>query len=219
MRICRLARSCCGCSPGPGSGPPRPRGARRGTASERRSRSAGGATPSVRIPAQGVEGVERRRGGAVENGVRPDSASRSASPATTPSVASLWPAMPFVAECSDRSTPCASGCWPSGVANVESTRVNGPLIEPSSSRSTNSSRGLDGDSARTSIVRPGSTAAANAPGSVTSTNVSRCPGAGTGPAGTPGCRRRAVAGRRCGCRSNTGGHASRQRAHAGGEGE
>ena len=50
----------------------------------------------------------------------------SRSPAMTPSVASLSPAMPFVAECSDRCTPWASGCWPSGVANVESTTVIGP---------------------------------------------------------------------------------------------
>ena len=90
----------------------------------------------------------------------------SCSPAITPSVASLRPAIPFVAECSERWTPWASGCWPSGVAKVESTTVIGPRSEPSSSRSTSSRRGLDGVSASTSIVRPGRTAAANAPGSV-----------------------------------------------------
>ena len=70
----------------------------------------------------------------------------------------------MVAECSTRSMPWRSGCWPIGVANVESRSVNGPLIAPSSSRSTRSSRGFDGLSASTSIVRPGRTAAANAPG-------------------------------------------------------
>ena len=78
-------------------------------------------------------------------------------------------------------TPCASGCWPSGVANVESTTVNGPRSAPSSSRSTSSRRGLDGVSASTSIVRPGRTAAANAPGSVPSTSVSSMPKRWHGP--------------------------------------
>ena len=113
---------------------------------------------------------------------------RSRSPLITPSVASLWPAMPFVAECSDRCTPCASGCWPSGVANVESTTVNGPRSAPNSSRSTSSSRGFDGVSASTSIVRPGRTAAANAPGAVPSTNVTSMPKRAHGP-----CRNASVA--------------------------
>ena len=82
----------------------------------------------------------------------------------TPSVASLWPEMPFVAECTTRSMPWRIGCWPIGVANVESSIVNGPLTAPRSSRSTRSRRGFDGLSAITSIVRPGRTAAANAPG-------------------------------------------------------
>ena len=107
--------------------------------------------------------------------------SSSVSPETTPSVASLWPAMPLVAECSERCTPWASGCWPSGVANVESTTVNGPRRAPSSSRSTSSSRGLEGVSASTSIVRPGCTAAANAPGSVPSTRVRPMPMRAHGP--------------------------------------
>ena len=40
--------------------------------------------------------------------------------------------------------PWRSGCWPIGVANVESTTVNGPLTAPRSSRSTRSRRGFDG---------------------------------------------------------------------------
>ena len=42
--------------------------------------------------------------------------------------------------------------------------MNGPMIEPSSSRSTSSRRGFEGDSAITIVVRPGCTAAAIAPG-------------------------------------------------------
>ena len=80
----------------------------------------------------------------------------SRSPAITPRVASLCPAMPLVAECRTRSTPCDSGCCPIGVANVESTRVKGPLIAPISSRSHSSSRGFDGDSAITIVVPAGS---------------------------------------------------------------
>ena len=116
-------------------------------------------------PAQPVEGVVRRGGWRRAARRRPRSrrAGRR-SPAITPSVASLCPQMPFVAECSTRSMPWRSGCWPIGVANVESTTVNGPLTAPRSSRSTRSSRGLDGDSAMTSIVRPGRTASAKAPG-------------------------------------------------------
>ncbi len=44
-----------------------------------------------------------------------------------------------------------------------------------------SSRGLDGDSAITSIVLPGTTAAANAPGSVPSTHVTSMPMRAHGP--------------------------------------
>ena len=76
-------------------------------------------------------------------------------PQTMPRLASLWPAMPLVAECRTRSTPWASGCWPSGVAKVESTQVTGPLMAPTSSRSTRSRRGLAGVSAKTSVVLPG----------------------------------------------------------------
>ena len=52
--------------------------------------------------------------------------STSAAPVTTPRVASLWPAMPLVAECSTTSTPWSCGRWTIGVAKVESTAVNGP---------------------------------------------------------------------------------------------
>ena len=83
----------------------------------------------------------------------------SSLPATTPSVASLWPAMALVAECTTRSTPWSSGRWTRGVANVESTTVIGPLMAPNASRSTRSSRGLAGVSANTSTVLPGRTAA------------------------------------------------------------
>ena len=56
--------------------------------------------------------------------------SRRAAPArrrSPRSCASLWPAIPFVAEWTTRSMPWARGCWPIGVANVESTTVSGPL--------------------------------------------------------------------------------------------
>ncbi len=102
----------------------------------------------------------------------------SALPATTPRVASLWPAMALVAECTTRSTPCSRGRWPSGVAKVESTTVTGPAREPISSRSTRSSRGLAGVSATTRVVFPGRTAAAKAPGSVASTKVTSMPNRG-----------------------------------------
>ncbi len=101
--------------------------------------------------------------------------SSSPLPATTPSVASLWPEMPFVAEWSTRSTPSVSGCWRIGVAKVESTSVNGPSMAPSSARSVRASCGLAGVSAITSTVRPGATASANAPGTVASTNVTSMP--------------------------------------------
>ena len=52
--------------------------------------------------------------------------STSAAPVITPRVASLWPAMPLVAECSTTSTPWSWGRWTIGVAKVESTAVNGP---------------------------------------------------------------------------------------------
>ena len=128
----------------------------------------------------------------------------SCSPAITPSVASLRPAMPLVAECSERCTPCASGCWPSGVANVESTTVIGPaqrteLVEVDQlearvgrclgerqHRAAGPDRG--GECARLGARRPAS---------------SRCPSAGTGPAGTRACRRTAGVGRRCGRRTST----------------
>ena len=71
----------------------------------------------------------------------------SSLPATTPRVASLWPAMALVAECTTRSTPWSSGRCTSGVAKVESTTVIGPAMAPSSSRSTRSRRGLAGVSA------------------------------------------------------------------------
>ena len=77
--------------------------------------------------------------------------------------------------------PCRKGCWPIGVANVESTTVNGPLTAPSSSRSMRSSRGLDGDSAMTSIVLPGRTASTKAPGCVPSTTVCSMPSRAHGP--------------------------------------
>ena len=102
----------------------------------------------------------------------------SAAPATTPRVASLCPAMAFVAECTTRSTPWSSGRWISGVAKVESTTVIGPAMAPTSSRSTMSRRGLAGVSAMTSVVLPGMTAAAKAPGSVASTKVTSMPNRG-----------------------------------------
>ncbi len=68
-----------------------------------------------------------------------------------------------------------------GVAKVESTAVNGPVMAPSSSRSVSASCGLAGVSATTSMVRPGRTASANAPGSVASTNVTSMPNRGQTP--------------------------------------
>ena len=62
-----------------------------------------------------------------------------------------------------------------GVANVESTSLNGPVMAPSSARSVRASCGLAGVSAMTSIVRPGRTASANAPGTVASTSVTSMP--------------------------------------------
>ena len=105
-------------------------------------------------------------------------------PQTMPRLASLWPAMPFVAEWSTRSAPWARGCWPSGVAKVESTQVTGPLMAPISSRSTRSRRGFAGVSASTSVVFPGRTAAAKAPGSVPSTSVTSMPKRGQMPSST-----------------------------------
>ncbi|CAB4774418.1 unannotated protein [freshwater metagenome] len=103
---------------------------------------------------------------------------RSDSPAITPSVASLCPAIALVAECSTSETPNSRGRWIIGVAKVESTTVNGPRRLPSSSRSASASLGLDGVSARTSIVRPGRTASRKAPGSVASTSVTSIPNLG-----------------------------------------
>ena len=107
--------------------------------------------------------------------------STSAAPVITPRVASLWPAMPLVAECSTTSTPWSCGRWTIGVAKVESTAVNGPPIAPSSSRSVSASCGLAGDSARTRTVRPGRTAAASSPGTVASTKVTSIPKRGHTP--------------------------------------
>ena len=99
----------------------------------------------------------------------------SSLPATTPRVASLWPAMALVAECTTRSTPWSRGRCTSGVAKVESTTVIGPAMAPSSSRSTRSRRGLAGVSANTRVVLPGRIASANDPGTVASTNVTSMP--------------------------------------------
>ena len=41
---------------------------------------------------------------------------RSRRPQTTPATTSLWPPRYFEAECTTRSTPCASGCWKIGLA-------------------------------------------------------------------------------------------------------
>ena len=90
----------------------------------------------------------------------------------------MWPTIPLVAEWRTRSTPWASGVCPSGVANVESTTVKALPIAPRASRSTRSNRGLAGVSANTSIVLPGTTAAANASGSVPSTKVTSMPSRG-----------------------------------------
>ena len=130
--------------------------------------------------------------------------SSSCSPAITPSVASLWPAMPFrrrvhhdVDAVGERLL--AESAW----RTSSRPRSTGPLIAASSSRSTSSRRGFDGVSASTSIVRPGCTAAANAPGrDAVDQRQRRCRAVRTGPAGTRSCPRTAGAGRRCGRRSS-----------------
>ena len=64
--------------------------------------------------------------------------------------------MPLVAECSERCTPWASGCWPSGRGERGvDQRDRAAQSAPISSRSTSSSSGFDGVSAIASIVRPG----------------------------------------------------------------
>ena len=131
------------------------------------------------------------------------SASTSRSPATTPSVASLWPQIPLVAECSTRSTPWCSGCWPSGVANVESTRVNGP-------RSPRARRGrrCRGVGWRATRRSPASSGRARRLRRMLREpcrrpTTRRCPCARTGLAGRRSCRHRSGAGRRRGHRSST----------------
>jgi len=75
-----------------------------------------------------------------------------------------------------------------GVAMVESTTVNGPEMLPISDRSVTASRGFEGVSAITNMVRPGCTADANDPGTPGSTNVVSIPNRRHGP-----CRKESVA--------------------------
>ncbi len=105
-------------------------------------------------------------------------ATRSRSAAITPSIASLWPAIPLVAACITMSMPCTSVCCTGGGANVLSHTVNGPWIEPMASRSTMLSPGFAGVSTNTSCVLPGRTARCTASLSVASTNVTSMPSRG-----------------------------------------
>ena len=50
----------------------------------------------------------------------------SREPATTPATTSLWPPRYFDAECSTRSTPCSSGRWKIGEAQLLSMTVTTP---------------------------------------------------------------------------------------------
>ena len=73
--------------------------------------------------------VERRRLAALHRLPPPQGVDQFAPPATTPSRASL-PGQALVAACSTRSAPSSSGVCRTGVANVESTTVNGPGSPP-----------------------------------------------------------------------------------------
>ena len=84
--------------------------------------------------------------------------------------------MPFVAECSAMSTLVhewllSERCGERGVDHRERAADRTELVEVGQLEP----RVFDGDSASTSIVRPGSTASANAPGAATSTNVASMP--------------------------------------------
>ena len=105
---------------------------------------------------QSVERVVGRGARAVEHGVRPD---RVEHVGRSRRSRRAWrrcgrrcPWSPSAARGRHRGRAAAVR---SGVANVESTIVYGPTIAPISSRSTRSSRGFDGVSVITSIVRPG----------------------------------------------------------------
>ncbi len=76
--------------------------------------------------------------------------------ATAPAVTSLWPLRYFVALCMTTSTPSASGCWFTGLANVESRTLSTPCARHTSATrrmSMQRSVGLIGDSNQSSLVR------------------------------------------------------------------
>ncbi len=87
-------------------------------------------TASVRIPRSPLRASNGDAAAPCSTLYAQIASSRSPAPAITPRVASLCPEIPFVAECRTRSMPWRSGCWPIGVANVESSTVNGPLTAP-----------------------------------------------------------------------------------------
>ena len=155
--------------------------------------------------AQPVQRVERRRARAVQHGVGPDrrrsGRARRRPPRAWRRCDRRCPWWPSARRGRRR---CGAAAGPIGVANVESIIVNGPRTAPRSSRSTRSRRGFDGDSATTSIVVPGCTASANAPGVVPSTQVTSMPKRAHGPSSERrSCRCRSGAGRRCGRRTST----------------
>ena len=116
----------------------------------------------------------------MQHAVGPIASSRSSLAGATPSVASLWPRSPC-RRVQHEVDAGRSGCWPIGVANVESSDGERPADGAELARSMRSRRGFDGLSAITSIVRPGRTASAKAPGCVPSTTVCSMPSRAHGP--------------------------------------